>query len=224
MNALALPSIAEAKLPAVYEHAKASLAECSRIDECADWANKAEAMASYAKQADDDALFAMATKIKARAIRRCGELLREIPDAKGRPINGGGAPTISRRSVAAEAGLSKDQQVTATRVARIPEPEFEELVESDAPPTVTTLAERGTQKKPSALSDLKGRSEKDFKACTAALGWIRDLLSFAQATDPSAVVRGASIAERQRLTVQVPQLLGWLSDLLDEAKDNDDEA
>jgi len=40
-----LPSIAAAKLPASYEAAKIALAECSRIDECKNWANKAEALA-----------------------------------------------------------------------------------------------------------------------------------------------------------------------------------
>ena len=31
-----------------------ALAACNRIDECHEWANKAEALASYAKMADDD--------------------------------------------------------------------------------------------------------------------------------------------------------------------------
>ena len=51
-----LPSIANAQLPEKYEAAKTALAECARIDECKDWADKAHAMASYAKQADDDSL------------------------------------------------------------------------------------------------------------------------------------------------------------------------
>ena len=51
-----LPSIRNARLPEMYQSAKKALAECSRIDECADWANKAEALASYARQADDVSL------------------------------------------------------------------------------------------------------------------------------------------------------------------------
>jgi rubrerythrin len=76
-------SIVDAKLPAVYESAKLALSECSRIDECKDWANKAEALASYARQADDDTLRNMAIRIQARAIRRCGELLKAIEVSKG---------------------------------------------------------------------------------------------------------------------------------------------
>ncbi len=39
------------------------------VDECQDWANKAEALASYAKMADDDALRKLADRIQARAAR-----------------------------------------------------------------------------------------------------------------------------------------------------------
>jgi hypothetical protein len=78
-----LPNIADARLPATYESAKRALAECSRIDECQDWADKAAALASYARQARDDTLFSFATRIKARALDRCGELLRQIPASSG---------------------------------------------------------------------------------------------------------------------------------------------
>lgn len=78
-----LPSTTRAKLPATYEGAKLALAECTRIDECKDWADKAEALASYAKQAQDHELRKMADRIQARAIRRCGVLLRKIDAASG---------------------------------------------------------------------------------------------------------------------------------------------
>lgn len=43
-------------MPAVYARAKTSLRECAQIDECGDWANKAAALASYARQAKDHEL------------------------------------------------------------------------------------------------------------------------------------------------------------------------
>jgi hypothetical protein len=73
-----LPSIANTKLPAAYTVAKRALAECGKIDECKDWADKSAALASYAKQSGDKSLFNLATRIQARAIRRCGELLKEV--------------------------------------------------------------------------------------------------------------------------------------------------
>lgn len=67
--------VQNAALPASYEAAKQALATCTKLDECKDWSDKAQALASYARQADDDDLEKYAVKIKAHAIRRCGELL-----------------------------------------------------------------------------------------------------------------------------------------------------
>jgi len=66
----------DARLPDTYEQAKAVLAKCDCIDECRDWADKMEALSSYARQSKDTALRNMADRIQARAVRRCGELLR----------------------------------------------------------------------------------------------------------------------------------------------------
>lgn len=215
-----LPSTSKAKLPAAYESAKEALAKCSRIDECQDWADKAEALASYAKQAGDTSMRDTADRIQARAIRRCGELLKEITPASGKrtdkePRDAAG-PRLSspptRKEAAREAGLSERQQKTALRVASVPREEFEEAVEAPRPPTVTQLAERG--KKQAPITDLKGRSPHDFKACTAALGHVRDFYEFALRTDPKAVARGASEKERERIVSQIQPLLGWMNDLV----------
>jgi hypothetical protein len=83
----------------------------------------------------------MAIKFQARAIKQCGELLKEY-DA--RPINAkqsnGNGTLTSQRDAAKDTGLSKRKQVTAVRVANVPAEQFESLVESDAPPTMTKLA------------------------------------------------------------------------------------
>jgi hypothetical protein len=128
----ALPRIRDASLPARYEAAKQALAECFRVDECQDWADKMAALASYARQSEDRELETFALRIRARAIRRCGDVLREIEPAPGRRTDlepSGTAPT--RFGAAKEAGLSRDQAVTALRTANVPEAEFEAAVESD---------------------------------------------------------------------------------------------
>ena len=132
---MSVPAIIHAaRMPQTYENARAALAECQGIDECKDWADKAAALASYARQAEDDQLERMAQRIRARAIRRAGELLKQIerPETGGRPQNGMADRTVS--SAARDAGMSKHQQVQATRIAAIPEPEFERQVESKAAP------------------------------------------------------------------------------------------
>ncbi len=91
--------------------------------------------------ADDDALRKLADRIQARAVRRCGELLKQH-DGRGAHMKKGCAP-LSRREVADKANISVDQQRTAARVANVPEDDFTEAVESENPPTVTALAEQG---------------------------------------------------------------------------------
>jgi hypothetical protein len=161
MNA-PLPALAnEARLPRSYEAARLALAECQGLDECKDWADKAAALASYARQAEDDQLERMAQRIRARAIRRAGELLRQIEPAPNHHVTGVGAHT-SRSDAAREAGMSKHQQVQATRIAAIPERDFDEQVESDAPPTLTQLAQQGIRPAPRQPVDLGGRDPKAF--------------------------------------------------------------
>lgn len=80
----------------------------------------AAALASYAKHSEDDALLKMATRIKARATRRAGELLKQIDKGSGK-AKSEGDHTFCREDAAREAGMSKHQQVQATRVANVPE-------------------------------------------------------------------------------------------------------
>ena len=176
MSEMHLPTVHDARLPHTYEAAKASLAECQRIDECKSWSDKAAALASYARQAGDDELLKMATRIKARAVRRSGELLKQIaPDRGGRPseTRAGDPPGFSRGEAAREAGMSRHQQKQALRVATVPEDDFESAVDGDTPPTLNHLAQQGIkprqapaetakQQAPDPQTWLKGRDPKAF--------------------------------------------------------------
>jgi hypothetical protein len=223
--------VSDARLPATYEQAKAALAQCSRIDECQEWANKAEALASYARQAEDDSLRKLADRIQARAVRRCGELLKQFD---GRPQNAakqsGDAPTlISRREAAANAGISKDQQVTAVRVANVPAEQFEQAVESDQPPTVTALAEMGKQSRPAPAaapppsppapelqpSPLPAAASPitapaGFKQAMHLIGVVQDFAAFCQQNDPVLVVGGLMKSEIHEVRSFVGIIDGWL--------------
>lgn len=189
----ALPAaldIEHARLPTTYQSLKFALAECVRIDECRHWADKAEALASYARQANDNELLKMAMRVHARAIDRCGELLKEIPPAHGArdgKRQEGALPPLSRSQAATDAGLSEHQRKTALRIANIPKEEFEAAVESDNPPTVTALAERGKQLR---TDHLGGRDPEDYHQGTLLQGvifrWLRD----AAAIDLMAAKRG----------------------------------
>lgn len=139
-----------AKLPSRYNAAKSALRDCTSVDECKEWADKASALASYAKQAKDDQLEKMAKRIRARATRRAGELLKQVDPGRTGPkpeLKEGTLPQFetSRKSVAVDAGFSEHQAKTAQRLASIPEDDFEQMVEADT--TITQMAEAGTQKR-----------------------------------------------------------------------------
>lgn len=199
-------SVSSARLPAAYEAAKTALANCASIDECQEWANKAEALASYAKQADDDTLRKHADRIQARAVRRCGELLKQF-DGRGRPPeNNDGAVIISQRQVADDAGLSERQRVTAVRVANVPEPDFDAAVESEAPPTVTKLADMGrVPRQPDPAPAPPG-----FKAATNLIGAVKRFAEFCEKNDAIHVAGGVYDYERAELKKHVGTIDRWL--------------
>ena len=72
----------------------------------------------------------MAVRIRARPIRRCGEVLKAMKPGKnqheGNGARGGVPP--SRAQAARDAGLSRDQKHTALRVAKPPESDFDAAV------------------------------------------------------------------------------------------------
>jgi len=166
MNAPAI--IHAARMPQTYENARAALSECQQVDECKDWADKAAALARYARQAEDDQLERMAHRIRARAIRRAGELLKQIEPAAPGPkpeLEAGTRPQLGRAEAARDAGMSPHQAKQAVRIAAVPEQDFERQVESPTPPTLTQLAQQGIQRRdppPQPEQWLQGRDPRAF--------------------------------------------------------------
>lgn len=238
MTAIAnLPSIDSAQLPALYENAKEVLANCERIDECKDWADKAAALASYARQSEDESLQNFAMRIRARAIRRCGELLQEVkPSTGGRPSEKlvEAAPQVSRTQAANDAGMSRDQKVQALRVAAVEHEVFEASLALPKPKTVTELADIGKRPaprpievsaapaKPRPLVDLGGRAPADFTIATEGMGHVRTLAGFAERVRPNVVVRGALEHETAPLMRRATLAIAWLSELISELEADDD--
>lgn len=177
-RALAARNGSGARLPQSYEAAKNALSNCASIDECQDWADKAAALASYAKQANDDELMKMAVRIRDRAIRRAGELLKQIDGRGGdrSKTEGDHGSAITQRQAAANAGLSEHQQLQAVRVANVPADDFENQVESQNPPTITKLAEQGkkTAPPPKPVLDLQGRDPDEFNSAMHYVGGWED--------------------------------------------------
>lgn len=199
MNELSIPNGAHAKLPVTYVAAKKALAECSRVDECQEWANKAHALASYARQAKDETLRRLAERIQARATRRCGELLKQVPTANGR--NGRSEIDTSlpagRIAAAAAAGMTKPQAIKAINVANVPQKVFEQMVESEEPAPIYKLAELGRE----------SRNESPPVDVSA----IRKFARFCGSTDAASFA--ASVVDpdmKKELTALIGEIDSWL--------------
>jgi hypothetical protein len=145
-QAPSFPRPRDAELPALYREACRALEACAEMDECREWQNKAAALSSYARQARNPALRDLAMRIEARAVRRCGQLLLEISEQRGRRTDlRPDAGTGTRLNAAAAAGMSPRQMHTAMRVANMPTADFKAAVEDSSPPaSITILATRGT--------------------------------------------------------------------------------
>jgi hypothetical protein len=197
-----LPSIppSQARLPQTYEAARRALDACQSVDECKEWADKAAALASYARQSEDETLLKMAARIRARATRRAGELLAQISTRGARTdlTSGGQPPEVTRTDAARDAGMSSHQQKQAVRVASIPGDDFEQMVEGDAPPTLAALAMKGIKARPQPVMDLKGRNPREFNRAMHFLGAFEDYALAAEKMDLG-VLSFLTEAERRNL-------------------------
>jgi len=184
MSIATLPSIRSAPLPKLYEQARTSLEKCARIDECEDWRNKADALASYAKQSQDRSLFEYARRIALRATKRAGVLLKQVESMQRTNLGPATTQGSGRYAAGKDAGLSARKIKEAVRVANVPAGEFERLTESRDPPTVKAMAILGTK-----ASEWK--PPKNFAAATKILGAMRRLseqIGDADATEIAAAV------------------------------------
>lgn len=195
-----------ARLPAAYVAARDALAACDRIDECRAWADRAHALASYARQARDDTLLNYARRIQARAVARVGALLRAVPNATGRrsDLHPNASPT--RAQAARAAGLSRGQARDAIRIATIPRRVFEAAVESPRPPTITALAARGIRPSDRPPSVVR-------RAARVTLA----LQRFAELTADEDPAAAAHAIERDTLILRtrIARIQRWLTDLTD---------
>lgn len=127
-----------ARLPFNYEQARLAIMECERVDECKEWKDRAAAIASYAVQKRDRTMLDKATRIKARATRRLGELLEVHAKANG----------VSFSKTAERCGVSSGEANTCRQVAKVATHTFEDVVERKNPPmpvsSIAKLAQRPT--------------------------------------------------------------------------------
>ena len=126
-----------------YDAARYALSVAVEVDEVKDIRDKAEAMAAYARQAKDTELVQWATEIKVRAERRAGQMLAEMPKAKGGNPN---LPTsntmVPVEKTLSDIGITKNESSRWQKLAAVTDTQFEEAVASakEVAGEVTTAA------------------------------------------------------------------------------------
>jgi N6-adenosine-specific RNA methylase IME4 len=118
-----------------YDTACTALANARTVDEVKDIRDRAMAMATYARQAQNKTLYADAHEVRKRAERRVGEQMAEQFKTIGKntgargigPIAGDLFPHNQPPTLAA-AGVDKDLAKAARAAAAVPEHEFEQML------------------------------------------------------------------------------------------------
>lgn len=171
-----------------YNAARNALAEAHAIDEVKDIRDKAEAMAAYARQAKDTEMIQWVTEIKVRAERRAGQMLAEMPKAKGTQLNGksiGGhivVPPKNDEKTLADLGITKNESSRWQKLAGVSEEQFEHAIAAakEVAGEVTTAAMLRAAKPESEKKEKKHRHQSKPKTGEKAES-LREEIKAAQA-------------------------------------------
>lgn len=198
----------------LYDQMRTAIAKCESIDEVKEIRNKAHAIEVYAAQAQNYEAESQAIKIRLRAERRCGELLKEQPKAKGAAGNPGGQgakivrsdDTTAQIPTLADLGISKQQSSDWQKLAEVPEEKFEaKLNDSSVRPSTTELIE----KKPPATTGPLVPADVIY-----IWGRIRDFeREDVFNLNPCAIFDAMTDTMQDDIVRIVPQLIPWLTEL-----------
>jgi len=176
-----------------------------------------EALRSYAKQAHDEDLEKLARKLRAQAMKRCGELIREL-DGQGKrtdlQLTDATDGKLTQKEAAQQAGMSERQQITAVRIANVPNDLFDTLVESDTPPTITELAELG-KKSNGPIIEVKNKDA--FAPAIHFRGALMDLYTdYLEDQPPRFYLDGMLDFQKDEAKAVIPEIITWLNEFMDE--------
>ncbi len=124
---LAISRDALAAIAPQYEAMRQAIAKVERVDEIKQIADTATAAEAYYRMSCDMENELGASRIRARAERRMGELLRQMRENGER--RGPGDPDTSRGATSlSDLGIPRDRASRAMQLADVPEQEFEDAL------------------------------------------------------------------------------------------------
>jgi len=147
-----------------YEEARHALQACATVDEAKNIMDKTAALSAYARQVNDKDMECWLAEMKMRAMRRVGELTSEIKTTQGArnelSTSGG---TKSKTEQLKAAGLTKQTVGRYEKLAKVPEDEFE---------TVINAAKKKTESVTFASFDRPEKAKENKKARTESINEI----------------------------------------------------
>ena len=116
-----------------YDAMCSAIAECHRIDDAKDIADKALALVAYARKANDPALERQMAEIRLHARRRLGELSAALETVQGENLpNVPASGRTAKAEALAAAGLSKTEAHRCEQIARVPAEVYAEYIATKA--------------------------------------------------------------------------------------------
>ena len=193
----------EVAIPVSYQKAVTAIQECHAIDEAKEWTDKMSALALYYKQSKDETLEKYAKRIKYRAKKRMGELLKQYDARPNNPVKQTNVNDVllSQKEVAESIGLSQRQKEEAVRFANVPEQKFEELIESDNIPTQSEIAELGKKKS-------KTKPNNYAKVLSVKYA-IKDLIKEINEKDPIYVLDSLDVDNKKEMLEMIKTVENW---------------
>lgn len=188
--------VSTAIVPIKYVEAIKALEECRNIDDAKYFADKADALAAWAKIYKHNDAVIEAKRLKLHAYRRMGLIASELMPLRKFGGNGGTAP--GARSLLMGMGLSKFQAHSISAVTRLPEKKFLAAVDSNTPPSPSFYLSTHTGQSKS-WQMLHGRGP------SAGM-----MTSFCRKYNPKEIARGLTPSEAIKAREMALEITEWM--------------
>jgi hypothetical protein len=121
--------------PIEYEQACRAIVACTLLEDARHWANKADALAAWAKMYGDDRVSLEARRLKLHAYRRMASLAEELLPEWAAEHQIGAERRISSLVVLKDQGLTQGIAQTVRKVGLLTDQKFDKAVNAKKPPT-----------------------------------------------------------------------------------------
>lgn len=193
-------SVKTPRVPLKLHEAVQALAEVRTIDDAKYFADKADALAAWAKIYKDDEAGIEARRVKLHAYRRMGQLAEELRPT-GNPTEFGRGRPMGAHSLLIEYGFARTAASRIMQIARTPKKKFESAVANAAGVHAAARLGRGMGMSSRGL-------KSDAWTALADQSRIRGLL----ARDAKELARGISKGEVRAARRLVTEVMEWFDE------------